>query len=118
MNNFELSGTTLLPTTIQNQLSIKANHLLILLYFYALIQSMIRMEHEDAKLVAGHWEISGDERAATFFPEMPWKKGTYRVIMDGRLEDVSGNNLNNLLDQKIKAKNELDPVEISRKFTI
>ena len=85
---------------------------------HALIQSMIRIEFEDRKLVGGHWEISKDETKALFFPEGAWKKGSYRLIMNGRLEDVSGNNLNNLLDQKIKAEHELNPEEIIRSFSI
>lgn len=85
---------------------------------HALIQSMIRIEYEDHKLVAGHWEISEDETKAIFFPAAPWEKGRYRLIMDGRLEDVSGNNLNDLLDQKINAESERNPEEISRWFTI
>ncbi len=85
---------------------------------HALIQSMIRIAYEDNNLVAGHWEISQDETKAIFFPEESWKKGRYRLIMNGRLEDVSGNNLNNLLDQKFNAENELNSEEITRNFTI
>ena len=85
---------------------------------HALIQSMLRIVYEDGNLLAGDWEISHDETEALFFPEGAWKKGSYRLIMNGRLEDVSGNNLNNLLDQKIKAEHELNPEEISRSFEI
>ena len=85
---------------------------------HALIQSMIRIEDKDHKLVSGHWEISQDETEALFFPEGAWKKGNYRLIMNGRLEDVSGNNLNNLLDQKLNSENELNPEEIVRCFSI
>ena len=85
---------------------------------HALIQSMIRIEYAESNQVAGHWEISQDETKAIFFPEESWEKGSYRVIMDGRLEDVSGNNLNNLLDQKINAETERNTEEISRRFTI
>lgn len=85
---------------------------------HALVQSMIRIEREDGQLLEGHWEISKDETKAMFFPTEIWEKGVYQVVMNGNLEDVSGNNLNNLLDQKLNAENELDPEELIRKITI
>ena len=72
---------------------------------HALLQSMIHIKDDEKKLVYGHWEILGQEQLIQFIPEKPWKEGTYRIEMDSRIEDVSGNNLNNLLDQKVGAKN-------------
>jgi hypothetical protein len=67
---------------------------------HALVQSMIRIEDEKNKAIAGSWETSGDETVVHFIPAKPWKKGKYKIIMDGSFEDVAGNNLHNLLDKK------------------
>ena len=78
---------------------------------------MIRVEDENKKLIAGHWETSEEEKIVQFVPKESWKKGTYRIIMDSRLEDVAGNNLNNLLDQKAGTKNN-NTQHLIRYFTI
>lgn len=85
---------------------------------HALIQSMIRIERKDGNPVLGNWEISEDETKALFFPEEEWKKGSYKVFMNSQLEDVSGNNLSNLLDQKLNSENEMSPMKLSRIVTI
>jgi len=84
---------------------------------HALVQSMIRIEDENNKLIPGHWETSEEEKIVQFIPKEPWKKGTYRIIMDSRMEDVAGNNLNNLLDQKTGEKNS-NIQQLIRCFTI
>lgn len=65
---------------------------------HALIQSMIQLVDAEKKLIAGYWEISEKEQVIQFIPEKKWKKGAYRIVIDSRLEDVAGNNLQNLLD--------------------
>lgn len=76
---------------------------------YALIQSMIRLEDGESNYLAGHWEILKNEQLIRFTPEEKWKKGNYRIIIDSRLEDVAGNNFQNLLDHNksdIESNNE------------
>ena len=65
---------------------------------HALIQSMIKLVEEDDKVIAGHWEISEREQLVQFIPDGKWKKGNYRLVIDSRLEDIAGNNLQNSLD--------------------
>lgn len=84
---------------------------------HALVHSMIRLEDTNKKLIAGHWETSEEEKIVQFIPKEPWKKGTYRITMDSRMEDVTGNNLNNLLDQKVGTKNS-NIQHLIRPFTI
>lgn len=72
---------------------------------HALIQSMIQIKDHENNFILGRWEILEGERLIQFIPEKSWTKGTYRIEMDSRMEDVTGNNLNNLLDQKVGAKN-------------
>ena len=65
---------------------------------HALIQSMIKIVNEKENPINGHWEIIEEERSIIFIPKVKWKKGNYKIIIDSRLEDVAGNNLQNLLD--------------------
>jgi hypothetical protein len=69
---------------------------------HALIQSMIQLEDEENNPIDGHWEILEGEQLVQFIPEEKWQKGNYQIVCDGRLEDVAGNNLNSLLDEKVK----------------
>jgi len=71
---------------------------------HALIQSMIQLEDEENNLIDGHWEILEGEQRMQFIPEAKWQKGNYQIVFDSRLEDVAGNNLNSLLDEKVKHK--------------
>ena len=64
---------------------------------HALIQSMITLEHKEDNPI-GHWEILGNEQSLQFIPQRKWLEGDYRIVIDSRLEDIVGNNLQNLLD--------------------
>lgn len=64
---------------------------------HALLQSMIKIVNEEAKPIHGHWELEG-ERSIKFIPAAKWNQGDYTIIIDSRLEDIAGNNLQNLLD--------------------
>ena len=59
---------------------------------------MIKIVDTKDHLIAGYWNILENEQSMTFIPEKKWKKGNYRIIFDSHLEDVAGNNLENLLD--------------------
>lgn len=65
---------------------------------HALIQSMIKLEDEENNIIPGYWEILETEQSIQFIPEKNWKQSNYRIVIDSRLEDVAGNNLQNLLD--------------------
>ena len=62
--------------------------------------------------VACKFQITDQEKKLQFFPDKMWKKGEYTVKIEGRLEDLAGNNLNRLFEEdltksKQKKKNEL-----------
>lgn len=75
---------------------------------HALIQSMIQIEVEEKNLITGHWEILEQEETIQFIPENKWQKGNYQIVFDSRLEDVAGNNLHSLLDEKVTPKNKYE----------
>ena len=65
---------------------------------HALLQSMIKIVDTENNFISGYWEILENEQSIKFIPQKKWKEGGYRIIIDSRLEDVAGNNLQNLLD--------------------
>jgi len=65
---------------------------------HALIQSMIRIEDEKNNQLPGHWQVLENERLIRFMPKTKWENGNYQIGIDSRLEDITGNNLQNLLD--------------------
>jgi len=79
---------------------------------HALIQSMFKLEDEENNLMDGYWEILEKEQLVQFIPKYKWEKGNYRIVIDGRLEDISGNNLQNLLDHtKTSKENNKKPLQ-------
>ena len=84
----------------------KANsHETLVIYFdrimnHALIQTMIKLVDDKDKRISGYWEILEREQSIIFIPQKKWKKGNYQIKIDSRLEDISGNNLQNPLDHK------------------
>lgn len=66
---------------------------------HALLQSMIKIESGAKNAIAGQWKVQEQEHRVQFVPEEKWLPGSYKIIVDSRLEDVAGNNLQNLLDQ-------------------
>ena len=68
---------------------------------HALIESMIQIRGDEENLIEGQWELLDNEKRVQFIPQNKWEKGDYKIEFDTRLEDVSGNNLQNLLDHAI-----------------
>ena len=68
---------------------------------HALLQLMLHIEDKGKSLIAGNWKVSDNGRLVQFIPEEKWKKGEYYIMIDHRLEDVAGNNLDGPLDQVI-----------------
>ncbi len=60
---------------------------------YALLQRLITVSG-----VAGDIAIGRDETEWRYTPRAPWKAGTYRVLADTTLEDISGNHLDRPFD--------------------
>jgi hypothetical protein len=57
---------------------------------YVLLQRMIRVE-TGTGMVAGSIAIDGHETEWRFTAAVPWREGSYRLVVDGGLEDVAGN---------------------------
>ncbi|MXV17882.1 Ig-like domain-containing protein [Hufsiella ginkgonis] len=53
------------------------------------------------RLLPGKLQVGKNDHSLTFIPREPWKKGTYRLDVNSRLEDLAGNNLNRLFDRDV-----------------
>ena len=64
------------------------------------LMSRLKLTMENNTSVPGEVTVNKDETAWMFIPEAPWKKGTYVLHVNARLEDPAGNNLNGLFDHE------------------
>lgn len=60
---------------------------------HALAQRMIQVTDSGGHLIRGQTSLAREERQWSFVPESPWKRGTYRIVVDTALEDLAGNNI-------------------------
>ncbi|MEM7334499.1 MAG: Ig-like domain-containing protein [Chloroflexota bacterium] len=72
---------------------------------HALAQSMIQIIDEKRTPVPGRWVILAQDQLVQFMPQYNWQNGQYQIVIDSRLEDVAGNNLQTPLD-RIELKQE------------
>ncbi|WP_460955682.1 Ig-like domain-containing domain [Spirosoma litoris] len=71
---------------------------------YSLLTETMHVFTPTGQLVAGSWQIGKEEKMGLFTPDVPWQTGEYRIRIEGRLEDLAGNNLNRLFDRDITRK--------------
>lgn len=61
----------------------------------------IQILDSNGSRIPGTIEIGSQEKSWNFTPHKKWKKGTYSLAINSRLEDPAGNNINGLFDHKI-----------------
>ncbi|WP_198513461.1 Ig-like domain-containing protein [Confluentibacter lentus] len=72
-------------------------------YFLAL-ESFTVFDPEKSN-IAGTFSLANKEHELLFHPNQAWKSGTYTIVVENRLEDLAGNNINHLFDTDLKANN-------------
>lgn len=73
------------------------------------------------KSVQGAFTLHDDAKGFHFVPTIPWKPGIYSIVVESRLEDLAGNNLNRLFEvdlTKPGAKTQQQASTYSRMFTV
>jgi len=58
---------------------------------HAMLGRVVWVADSQGERVPGTLTVGGGERVLTFAPRSPWKRGTYKLVTDTRLEDVCGN---------------------------
>jgi hypothetical protein len=65
---------------------------------YFLLINTISILDASGQTINGSILISNNESMYSFTPEMPWTAGEYTIMVEQRLADLAGNNLDRLFD--------------------
>ena len=68
---------------------------------YILLKNAIQITDDKDNPITGTIEAIEKETRLNFTPTDAWKPGNYRIEIEGRLEDIAGNNLNRLFDKDL-----------------
>lgn len=89
---------------------------------YGLLTQTLHVVREDGKTVPGTWQLGDEEKWGWFKPEGAWAAGGYRLRIEGRLEDLAGNNLNRPFDRDVTRPDHPQPsqpvVELTFNVTV
>lgn len=109
IKSFEVVAQDIIPPNV-NQWNIKvalskSRKPLIIHFPYMLdlmsLKTRIQVLSQDETPVSGQVYIENEEKTWKFVPKEPWSKGNYTILVNSRLADPSGNNINGLFDHKI-----------------
>jgi hypothetical protein len=73
---------------------------------FSLLSSALSIADNDNKSIAGIWSIGNEEKSIRFTPEANWAAGQYFLLVETRLEDLAGNNINRPFDLDTKNNKE------------
>lgn len=68
---------------------------------HELAQESIGIHGSNGKPIPGDWELNKWGTTLRFTPSRIWKKGNYEIVVNPKLEDFAGNNLNRLFDENL-----------------
>lgn len=71
---------------------------------YALLQRVITIWDEQDQQIKGRIQIGPKQETWHFHPNLPWQAGVYKILIDSKLEDLAGNNLNRNFDVDLQAQ--------------
>ncbi|MEM7375029.1 MAG: hypothetical protein AAF587_40925 [Bacteroidota bacterium] len=71
---------------------------------HLLLTKTFLLKNSQNEVIQGKIDIGRAEKSWYFFPDLPWQKDQYRLVIESRLEDLAGNNLNRLFDQEMSQK--------------
>jgi hypothetical protein len=84
-----------------------------------LLPESIQVATKAGKVLEGKWVINEKDNQCQFHPSSPWTAGSYQLIIDAKLEDMAGNNLNKPFDRDTRnTKAPSDNTEYYRYFSI
>lgn len=84
-----------------------------------LLSNTIKVISGGGNTIEAEIEVLNEERIVRMTPSSEWNKGSYTLQVEGRLEDLAGNNLNRLFDRDITKDGEFQNKEfVTRTFEI
>ena len=85
----------------------------------ALASKAFQIKTLNDEVVLGEFELINKEKTLKFLPEYPFALGEYTLIVDSKLEDLAGNNLNHPFDKDLtQTQNETTSEFKTLKFTV
>ena len=78
---------------------------------YVLLLNTIWLIDSNGNIVDGSAHIDNEEMKYRFTPVKPWSRGSYKLKIEARLEDLAGNNLNRLFDLDLSSAVALQPAK-------
>lgn len=82
---------------------------------YVLLLEAISVRDANGNAVSGEVILENEETVYRFTPDGVWKKGTYFLQSEARLEDHAGNNLNRPFDRDLTGKTMATQQEVFRR---
>lgn len=79
-----------------------------------LARETFSIKNSKGNIIEGKYDLINNEQTLKFFPNSIFKKGNYTIIIESRLEDLAGNNLNRLFDNDLNKKIDDDSSELKR----
>lgn len=73
---------------------------------HGLLQEVFTIHDSKGTNVAGQWHVGSAEMQAGFTPTVSWKAGSYKILIEPRLEDLAGNNLVRPFDKDVTKEQE------------
>lgn len=74
-----------------------------------LAKESVTVYNNTGNLIEGDFKLLSNENGINIIPLNNWKKGNYDLLVDSKLEDLSGNNLNRLFDRDLE-NSDSDPL--------
>ena len=68
---------------------------------HELAQESMGIRDSNDQPIPGDWELNKWGSTLRFMPSSSWKKGNYEIVVNPKLEDFAGNNLNRLFDENL-----------------
>ncbi|MEM7475864.1 MAG: hypothetical protein AAF483_12805 [Planctomycetota bacterium] len=76
---------------------------------HAMLQRVIQVCNKKGEAIAGRIQLAKQESEWTFHPDLPWPKGTFRIIVAANLEDRSGNSIARPFEVKMQKRSAANP---------
>ena len=70
---------------------------------HALLGRFISVRHAGGEEVLGQVKVPADGSGWSFSPALPWEAGRYALVVNPALEDLAGNTLGHLFEEKTEA---------------
>lgn len=80
---------------------------------HSLLQEVFTIQNSNGEKISGRWDVGPFEKQCSFTPDANWKAGSYKLLIEPRLEDLAGNNLVRPFDRDITQKAEAVTGEIT-----